>query len=130
MPVEMARSTVLLFERKLGRVLTSTLVRNISPASMCGICTSESPVELSNGMRSYASRADDLPGQEKVDVIDVKKSTMSFEKYRKLKKSLIIRRRIAGLPMAFVGASLSSYLHIYLNPRMFEMTPEEIQPIM
>lgn len=56
--------------------------------------------------------------------------TMSFEEYRKLKKSLKLRTRLAGIPMAFVGTTISSAVHIHFNPRMFEMTPEEVQPIL
>lgn len=55
---------------------------------------------------------------------------MPFEEYRKLKTALKLRARIAGFPMAFVGIALSSVVSIHLNPRMFEMTPEEIQPIL
>lgn len=55
---------------------------------------------------------------------------MPFAEYRKLKKTLKMRTRIAGIPMAFAGIGISSAVSIQLNPRMFEMTPEEIQPIL
>lgn len=58
------------------------------------------------------------------------KFTIPFTEYRKLKKSLKMRSRVAGIPMGFVGISISSAVNIQLNPRMFEMTPEEIQPIL
>lgn len=60
----------------------------------------------------------------------VHKFTISFEEYRKLKKSMKMRTRLAGLPMAFVGMGISSAIHVTLNPLMFEMTPEEIKPIL
>lgn len=55
---------------------------------------------------------------------------MPFEEYRKLKKALKMRARIAGLPTAVVGVMASSFVNIHFNPRMFEMTPEEVQPIL
>ena len=55
---------------------------------------------------------------------------MPFEEYRKLKKSLKIRARIAGLPTAVVGMMASSFINVHFNPRMFEMAPEEVQPIL
>lgn len=55
------------------------------------------------------------------------KPTLSFEEYRGRKKTLKLRTRIAGLPMAVVGSALSGSVSIYLNPRMFEMTPEDVQ---
>lgn len=55
---------------------------------------------------------------------------MSFEDYRKLKKSLKMRARIAGIPTALLGTTLSSAIAVYLNPRMFEMTPEEVQLVL
>ena len=61
---------------------------------------------------------------------DSTRGKMSFEEYRKLKKALRMRARVAGLPMGLVGMSLSSAIGIHLNPRMFEMTPEEVQPIL
>ena len=61
---------------------------------------------------------------------DSNRFNMSFGDYRKLKKDLKIRRRIAGIPMAFLGLGASSAMNVYLNPKMFEMTPEEVQPIL
>ena len=55
---------------------------------------------------------------------------MPFEEYRKLKKALKMRARIAGLPTAVVGVMASSFVNVHFNPRMFEMTPEEVQPIL
>lgn len=58
------------------------------------------------------------------------KFTIPFAEYRKLKKSLKMRSRVAGIPMGFIGICISSAVNIQLNPRMFEMTPEEIHPIL
>ena len=57
-------------------------------------------------------------------------STMSFEEYKKLKRALKVRARVAGIPVAFVGIIISSAISVHMNPRMFEMTPEEITPIL
>lgn len=70
-------------------------------------------------------QTDDIAGENKKLTF-----TISFEEYRKLKKSLKLRTRLAGIPMAFVGTTISSAVHIHFNPRMFEMTPEEVQPIL
>lgn len=55
---------------------------------------------------------------------------MTFEEYRKLRKSLRTKGRISGIPMAFIGMAASSAVNMQLNPQMFDMTPEEIQPIL
>ena len=62
------------------------------------------------------------------DVVDGEKLT--FEEYRKLRKSLKMRGRVAGLPMALVGMGISSFVSVQYNPDMFNMTPEEVQPIL
>ena len=62
--------------------------------------------------------------------IQTNKHSMTFAEYRKVKKSLKMRTRIAGIPMGFTGILLSSAISIHLNPRMLEMTPEEITPIL
>lgn len=85
--------------------------------------STEAPRTLERlGIRKYS---DSSANQD-----DDKKIKMSFEEYRKMKKSIKTRTRIAGLPMALVGTSLSSAISVYLNPHMFEMTPEEVQPIL
>lgn len=56
--------------------------------------------------------------------------SMTFAEYRKVRKSMKMRSRIAGIPIGFGGILLSSAISIHLNPRMFEMTPEEITPIL
>jgi len=60
----------------------------------------------------------------------VSERMMPFEKYRKLKKALKWRARIAGIPMAFLGIAASSYVNVRINPDMFVMSPEEIKPIL
>ena len=58
------------------------------------------------------------------------KKQMNFEEYRKLRKTLKMRARLAGIPLAFVGMGMSSFVNVQLNPGMFEMQPEEVQPIL
>ena len=55
---------------------------------------------------------------------------LTFEEYRKLRKSLKMRGRVAGLPMGFLGMGISSFINVHFNPNMFNMTPEEVQPIL
>ena len=70
-------------------------------------------------LRSYSSSAGES------------EKKMTFEEYRKLRRSLKTRSRVAGLPMAFFGMGISSFVNVhYVTPNMFDMTPEEIQPIL
>eukprot|EP00731_Ephydatia_muelleri_P030710 Em0022g224a len=55
---------------------------------------------------------------------------MPFQQYRKLKQTLKVKARLAGIPAGLLGMTTSSAVNISLNPRMFEMTPEEIKPIL
>ena len=55
---------------------------------------------------------------------------MQFEEYRKLRKALKWRARIAGIPMGLLGIAASSFVNVRFNPRLFEMSPEEIKPIL
>ena len=55
---------------------------------------------------------------------------MPFEEYRKLKKTLKQRARIWGVPFAFAGMTISSAINVMVFPNVFEMTPEDIQPIL
>ena len=55
---------------------------------------------------------------------------LAFEEYRKLRKSLKMRGRLAGIPMGFLGMGISSFVNVQFNPNMFNMTPEEVQPIL
>ena len=89
-------------------------------------CTAQSPGYPRTLERLGARKYSDSSGNQGND----KRTKMSFEEYRKMKKSIKLRTRIAGLPMALAGTSLSSAVWVYMNPRMFEMTPEEIQPIL
>lgn len=52
---------------------------------------------------------------------------MPFEEYRKLRKRLKIRARLAGVPMALVGTSLSSAISIHFNPQMLEFQNPEVE---
>lgn len=62
------------------------------------------------------------------EVVDSEKLT--FEEYRKLRKSLKMRGRVAGLPMALLGMGISSFVNVQYNPDMFNMAPEDVQPIL
>ena len=55
---------------------------------------------------------------------------MPFEEYRKLKKTVKYRARIWGVPFAFAGMSISSAINVMIFPNLFEMAPEDIQPIL
>lgn len=59
-----------------------------------------------------------------------KERMMQFQQYRKLKQSLKMKGRLAGIPAGLLGMTTSSAVNISLNPRMFEMTPEEVKPIL
>ena len=50
-----------------------------------------------------------------------------FVEYRKLRKRLKIRARLSGIPMAFVGTSLSSALNLHFNPQMLEFQNPEVE---
>ena len=59
------------------------------------------------------------------------KQTLTFEEYRKLRRSLKWRSRISGIPMAFLAMAASSAINIHMNPYMFDPPPEmEIQTIL
>jgi len=72
-------------------------------------------------MRTFSNSPDTISSAEKM---------MPFEEYRKLKKSQKMKARLWGVPFAFGGMMTSSIINVMLTPNMFEMTPEEIQPIL
>ena len=56
---------------------------------------------------------------------------MSFEEYRKLRKALKLRGRIAGIPLGMLAITVTSSISVNLMPDMFNPQPEvEIQPIL
>ena len=61
---------------------------------------------------------------------NAKERMIPFQQYRKLKQSLKVKARLAGIPAGFLGMAASSAVNINLNPRMFEMTPEEVKPVL
>lgn len=61
---------------------------------------------------------------------EAKERMMPFQQYRKLKQSLKVKARLTGIPAGLLGMATSSAINISLNPRMFEMTPEEVKPIL
>ena len=77
-------------------------------------------VSASNlGSRSYSNGSSE------------QKQTLTFEEYRKLRRSLKWRSRISGIPMAFLAMAASSAINIHMNPYMFDPPPEmEIQTIL
>lgn len=92
-----------------------TLNSRLSSSLLCG---KPLLLRLSNG-RCYSQ--ENVPGTEK----------MSFEKYRKLRRALKWRGRIAGIPLGLLAISTSSAINIHFNPDMFNPQPEvEIQPIL
>ena len=56
---------------------------------------------------------------------------MSFEEYRKLRKALKWRGRVAGVPLGFMAMATSSAINLHFNPNMFNPQSEaEIQLIL
>jgi hypothetical protein len=85
----------------------------------------------------YVNRTEESTGANKLNDVKTEnrftppeKFSMSFSEYRTLKKSMKMRSKIAGIPMGFFGIGLSSAVNVHLNPHMFEMTPEEVEPIL
>ena len=58
------------------------------------------------------------------------KFELSFEEFQKLRRKLRNSQRIAGLPFGISALLTSSAVSAYLNPNMFDATPEQIQPIL
>lgn len=108
------------------RVLSSAGVRCLLR------CHSQAPPEQERIPPETEAAGKRLGSTSSTEVADPKdrKFNMSFAEYRKMKKSMKTRSRVAGIPMGFAGIAISSAISIHLNPRMFEMTPEEIQPIL
>ena len=52
---------------------------------------------------------------------------MPFEDYRKLRTRLKLRSRLAGIPVAVVGVSLSSAVNIHFHPQMLEFQHAEVE---
>lgn len=52
---------------------------------------------------------------------------MPFVEYRKLRRSIKLRSRLAGLPMAFVGVTLSSAINVHFQPQMLEFQNPEVE---
>ena len=84
----------------------------------CCTCQNQTRLVL---LRTFADSPDTGSSAEKM---------MPFEEYRKLKKSHKTKARLWGIPFAFGGMTASSIINVMLTPNMFEMTPEEIQPIL
>ena len=90
---------------------------SLVPATNHAACVFPSP---SLSLRFYSSSSGGDGGEK-----------LTFEEYRKLRKSLKMHSRVAGLPMAFVGMGISSFVNVhFVTPNMFDMTPEEVQPIL
>ena len=53
--------------------------------------------------------------------------TMPFEQYRKLRRQLKFRARVAGVPAALVGVGLSSAVNVHFHPQMLEFQNPEVE---
>ena len=52
---------------------------------------------------------------------------MPFEQYRKLRRRLKFRSRLAGIPAAVVGVTLSSAVNVHFHPQMLEFQNPEVE---
>ena len=52
---------------------------------------------------------------------------MPFVDYRKLRRRLKLRSRLAGLPMALTGVALSSAVNIHFQPQMLEFQSPDVE---
>ena len=52
---------------------------------------------------------------------------MRFDEYRKLRRRLKTRSRLAGIPMAFVGITLSSAINVHFHPQMIEFQNPDVE---
>ncbi len=138
----------------VGLTMNSPMARK--PLSVCrhlGACVSHSqttvPVNRSGGGRAHPYQTSTLLTQSTAASLlrhphrvystgptsdsDGSHSNrmMPFEEYRKLKKTLKIRARISGLPMALVSILASSAINVHLNPNLLAPLPEdEIQLVL
>ena len=71
-----------------------------------------------------------LAEQPRVKRSQPRQFELTFEEYQKLRRKVRTTQRIAGLPVGALGLLTSSAVSAYLNPNMFDATPEQIQPIM
>ena len=52
---------------------------------------------------------------------------MPFEEYRRLRRRLKMRSRLAGLPVACVGVALSSAVNVHFHPQMLEFQNPDVE---
>ncbi|XP_062514126.1 uncharacterized protein LOC134189770 isoform X2 [Corticium candelabrum] len=70
--------------------------------------------------RSLSSAIDNASSKDEDD-------KMTFEDFIKQRRSLRMRKRLAGLPFAFAALTGSSMFHAWLNPHMFDATsPDQL----
>jgi len=62
--------------------------------------------------------------------VQSKQFSLSFDEYQQLKRSIRTKQRIAAIPFAFGGITAASMTMAYLNPDMFDSTPESVQLVM
>ena len=97
-------------------------------ASRLRVITADPGLGTFEGLRCYSDVASstEQPNEPTIS----KGRMMPFPEYRKLRKSLKWQTRICGIPFALAGMAVSATINVYLNPGMFEMTPEEVTPIL
>ena len=52
---------------------------------------------------------------------------MPFKEYRRLRRRLKMRARLAGLPVACVGVGLSSAINVHFHPQMLEFQNPDVE---
>ena len=57
---------------------------------------------------------------------DDQRRMMPFVQYRKLRKRLKFRSRLAGLPAALFGVTVSSAVNVHFHPEMLEFQNPEV----
>lgn len=50
-----------------------------------------------------------------------------FEEYRKLRRRVKTRSRLAGIPVAFMGVTVSSAFNVHVYPQMLEFQNPDVE---
>ena len=100
---------------------------------MVGVTPRAAPrvaVQRSRGDMNGVSRAGRLAGLTTVRraySASDERRMMPFEEYRKLRRRLKFRSRLAGIPAAVVGVTLSSAVNVHFHPQMLEFQNPEVE---
>ena len=128
--------------QKLAAQRTSLLLSSGAP---CVVKSTGSggPLLLQQALSSVSVSGDQLCGahtrnshhargycKDSGPVVKTTERMMPFEEYRKLRRSIKWRGRVAGAFTGVFGVALSAAVNAHLNPQMFEAPPEEVQPIL